>query len=77
VIARSGGEQADGVGREGLRRQRFGAEQVGALAVAGAIALTYLFYERNLKPAEHRPSTRLAFPVRLREEFALLAGAPV
>lgn len=47
------------------------------LTLSAAFLLTYLFYERNLKPAEHRPRTRLALAARLREEFALRAGAPV
>lgn len=47
------------------------------LTLSAAFLLTYLFYERNLKPGEHRPGTRLALAARLREEFALRAGAPV
>ena len=44
------------------------------LTLSAAFLLTYLFYERNLKPGEHRPRTRLALAARLREDFALLAG---
>jgi hypothetical protein len=47
------------------------------LTLSAAFLLTYLFYERNLKPGAHRPGTRLALAARLREEFALRAGAPV
>ena len=53
------------------------AMEVLLLTLAAAFLLTYLFYERNLKPGAHRPGTRLALAARLREEFALLAGAPV
>ena len=48
-----------------------------SLALAAAFLLTYLFYERNLKPGAHRPGTRLALAARLREEFALLSRAPL
>ena len=44
------------------------------LTLAAAFLLTYLFYERNLKPGAHRPRTRLALATRLREDFALRAG---
>ena len=47
------------------------------LTLAAAFLLTSLFYERNLKAGEQRPRTRLALAARLREEFALLAGATV
>jgi len=47
------------------------------LTLSAAFLLTYLFYERNLKPGEHRPGTRLALAARLREDFALLGAAPV
>jgi hypothetical protein len=53
------------------------AIEVLLLTLAAAFLLTYLFYERNLKPGEHRPGTRLALAARLREEFALLSRAPV
>jgi len=53
------------------------AMEVLLLTLAAAFLLTYLFYERNLKPGEHRPGTRLALAARLREEFALLPGTPV
>lgn len=45
------------------------------LTLAVAFLLTYLFYERNLKPGAHRPRTRLALAARLREELAALTGA--
>ena len=45
------------------------------LTLSAAFLLTYLFYERNLKPGGHRPRTRLALAARLREELALLTGA--
>jgi len=41
------------------------------LTLSMAFLLTYLFYERNLKPTENRPRTRLALAARLREEFSL------
>ena len=47
------------------------------LALSAAFLLTYLFYERNLKPHEHRPCTRLALAARLREDFALLIRTPL
>jgi hypothetical protein len=53
------------------------AMEVLLLTLAAAFLLTYLFYERNLKPGAHRPGTRLALAARLREEFALLPGTPV
>jgi hypothetical protein len=53
------------------------AMEVLLLTLATAFLLTYLFYERNLKPGVHRPRTRLALAARLHEEFALRAGAPV
>jgi len=53
------------------------AIEVLLLALAAAFLLTYLFYERNLKPGAHRPGTRLALAARLREEFALLSRAPL
>ena len=39
------------------------------LTLAAAFLTTYLFYERNLKPAARRHLTRLALAARLREEF--------
>ena len=47
------------------------------LTLSAAFLLTYLFYERNLKPGEHRPRTRLALAARWREEFARLTRAPL
>jgi hypothetical protein len=47
------------------------------LALSAAFLLTDLFYERNLKPGDHRPRTRLALAARLREELAGLTGAPL
>jgi hypothetical protein len=47
------------------------------LTLSAAFLLTYLFYERNLKPGAHRPRTRLALAARLREEFAMRPGAPL
>ena len=45
------------------------------LTLAVAFVTTYLFYARQLKPAARRHLTRLALAARLREDFALLAGA--
>lgn len=39
------------------------------LTLAAAFLTTYLFYERNLKPAARRHLTRLALATQLREEF--------
>lgn len=39
------------------------------LTLAVAFLTTYLFYERNLKPAARRHLTRLALAARLREDF--------
>ncbi len=41
------------------------------LTLATAFLLTYLFYERNLKPVARRHLTRLALAARLLEGFAL------
>lgn len=46
------------------------------LTLAAAFVLTYLFYERNLKPAARRHVSRLALAARLREEF-VLSGPPL
>jgi hypothetical protein len=45
------------------------------LTLAVALLTTDLFYERNLKPAGRRRLSRLGLTARLREDFALLAGA--
>lgn len=47
------------------------------LTLAVAFLTTYLFFERNLKPAARRHLTRLALAARLMEELALPAEAPV
>jgi hypothetical protein len=47
------------------------------LSLALAFVATYLFYERNLKPAVRLRLTRLALAHWLLEEFALLQGACV
>jgi hypothetical protein len=47
------------------------AIEVLLLALAAAFLLTYLFYERNLKPTARRHLTRLALAARLREDLAL------
>ncbi len=47
------------------------------LTLAVAFLTTYLFYARTLKPAARRHLTRLGLAARLREEFALLAGATI
>jgi hypothetical protein len=47
------------------------------LTLATAFLTTYLFYERNLKPAARRHLSRLALAARLSEDLTLLAGAPV
>lgn len=46
------------------------------LTLAVAFLTTYLFYERNLKPAVRQHLTRLALAGRLLEDLAVLAGAP-
>jgi hypothetical protein len=56
-------------------RHNVTAMQALLLTLAAAFLLTYLFYERNLKPVARRHLTRLALATRLREELALLAGA--
>ena len=43
----------------------------GAVFLATAFLLTYLFYGRNLKPVARRHLTRLALAARLLEGFAL------
>jgi hypothetical protein len=47
------------------------------LTLAAAFLTTYLFYERNLKPAARRHLTRLALAARLMENLTVLAGATV
>lgn len=47
------------------------------LTLAAAFLTTYLFYERNLKPAARRHLTRLALAARLREDFTGLATTTV
>jgi len=47
------------------------------LTLAVAFLTTSLFYARNLKAAGRRHLTRLGLAARLREEFALLAGATI
>lgn len=44
------------------------------LALALAVATSYLFYERNLKPEARRHLTRLALAGRFREEIAAYRG---
>jgi hypothetical protein len=45
------------------------------LTLAVAFLTTYLFYERNLKPAARRYLTRLALATRFAEDLCLLNGA--
>lgn len=52
-----------------------GAVEALLLTLALAFLTTYLFYERNLKPAGRRHLTRLALAGRLLEDLAVLAGA--
>lgn len=52
-----------------------GAVEALLLTLALAFLTTYLFYERNLKPAARRHLTRLALAGWLFEDFAVLAGA--
>lgn len=47
------------------------------LTLSVAFLLTYLFYERNLKPAARRFMTRLALASRLLEDFALMTGSNI
>ena len=47
------------------------------MTLAVAFLTTYLFYERNLKPAARRHLNRLALAARLMEDLTLLAGATV
>lgn len=51
------------------------AIEVLLLALAAAFLLTYLFYERNLKPPARRHLTRLALAARLREDLALATSS--
>ena len=46
------------------------------LTLAIAFLTTYLFYERNLKPAARRHLSRLALAARLLEDLVILRGAP-
>jgi len=45
------------------------------LTLAAAFLVSYLFYERNLKPEARRHMTRLALGRRFLEDFVLLQGA--
>lgn len=47
------------------------------LTLSLAFLLTYLFYERNLKPSARRFMTRLAMASRLFEDLALIAGSNI
>lgn len=47
------------------------------LTLSLAFLLTYLFYERNLKPAARLFMTRLAMARRLLEDLALIAGSNI
>ncbi len=47
------------------------------LTLAVAFLTTYLFYERNLKPAARLHLTRLALATRLLEDFSVLGGLSV
>jgi hypothetical protein len=47
------------------------------LTLSLAFLLTYLFYERNLKPAARLFMTRLAMASRLLQDFVLLAGSNI
>jgi Family of unknown function (DUF5372) len=51
------------------------AIEVLSLAPAAAFLLTYLFYERNLKPPARRHLIRLALAARLREDLALATSS--
>lgn len=53
------------------------AIEVLLLTLSLAFLLTYLFYERNLKPVARLFMTRLAMTRRLLEDFALLAGSNI
>jgi hypothetical protein len=53
------------------------AIEVLLLTLAIAFITTYLFYERNLKPAARLHLTRLALVTRLAADLSLLAGASV
>jgi hypothetical protein len=53
------------------------AIEVLLLTLFLAFVLTYLFYERNLKPAARRFMTRLAMADRLFEDLAVAAGANI
>jgi hypothetical protein len=53
------------------------AIEVLLLTLSLAFLLTYLFYERNLKPVARLFMTRLAMTKRLLEDFALIAGSNI
>lgn len=53
------------------------AIQAILLTLFMAFLTTYLFFERNLKPAARRHLSRLALGLHFREDLALLAGASV
>lgn len=53
------------------------AIQAIVLTLFIAFLTTYLFFERNLKPAASRDLSRLALSFRFREDLVLLAGASV
>lgn len=53
------------------------AIEVLLLTLSLAFLLTYLFYERNLKPVARLFMTRLAMTRRLLEDLALLAGSNI
>jgi DDE family transposase len=51
------------------------AIEVLLLTLAVAFLLTYLFYERNLKPTARHHLTRLALAARLREDLAVASSS--